>query len=143
VQSRLSCYKYYNRPLKSSAEPLHSTATAAFPEDDLTGDVADSVILDETLLSRDFERGSSIDRGTVPPLEMSLDTDHMKWLKEHSAEHRLRSRPMPEANYAAANSERGAPYAGRITTNQLPEAPRAKPRNSLAISTTRHQMSRE
>ena len=86
VQSRLSTFKCYNPPKRSTKEgPTVSTKGSVRRGSHVSRpDTAysDSVdLMNETLMSRDMNHNTT--PSDVPPLDISLDADNMRWMKEH------------------------------------------------------------
>ncbi|KAK3580398.1 hypothetical protein CHS0354_001518 [Potamilus streckersoni] len=53
--------------------------------------ITDTSLTFETLRSRDFSKFDANKEQMVPPLDISLDTDHMKWLKDQASKAQLRA----------------------------------------------------
>ncbi|KAL3873540.1 hypothetical protein ACJMK2_036640 [Sinanodonta woodiana] len=53
--------------------------------------MTDTSLMFETLRSRDFSKFDANKEQMVPPLDISLDTDHMKWLKDQASKAQLRA----------------------------------------------------
>jgi len=110
-KSRLSQYKYYNKippktdatkqkaPAQEEAEKVDTTAEKPRPQPkprqqrlDQTreGPVTMNSLMFETLHSRDFSKYDSQNSPDIPKLDISMDTDHLKWVKEQAskAQHR-------------------------------------------------------
>ena len=82
VQSRLSSLKCYRPPPKkqSTSGPVKSSGPVMTrPETPMTADSVD--LMNETLMSRDLSKGSARTPTGVPPLDISMDADHIHWLK--------------------------------------------------------------
>ena len=113
-RSRLSEYKYYNKiPPKTKATPLdrneHQTQAPkqeqVKPQErpqpkprqqrlDRTreGPVTMNSLMFETLQTRDFSKGQESPNHDVPKLDISMDTDHMKWLKDQATKSQSREK---------------------------------------------------
>lgn len=104
-KSKLSQFKYYNPPkrlvnmttsntLQSTTEPATTNINTKSGSTSRGGlrpqtPMTDSVeLMSETLVSRDM--GHATPTG-VPPLDISLDKDHLMWLKEQSKKAHIRS----------------------------------------------------
>lgn len=85
-QSRLSQYKYYNPP-KTKVKKENQHLNGVYPSRSETPVTED--MFDETLMSRDFNRLKQ--SGTVPTLDISVDADHFKWLKEQAVKAEART----------------------------------------------------
>ncbi|XP_013387246.1 uncharacterized protein LOC106156514 [Lingula anatina] len=83
--SKLTQYKFYNPPPKKQVHKRRGIDPSVRGE--TPTDTYD--LMDETLQSRDFSRLRQ--SGTVPPLDISLDADHMKWLKEQEKKAQVRA----------------------------------------------------
>lgn len=104
-KSRLSQYKYYNKlppkkktdkpeevseaPVEKKQDEAHTEARPQpkprQPRLDQTreGPVTMNSLMFETLHSRDFSKQNNQNPG-VPKLDISMDTDHLKWIREQS-----------------------------------------------------------
>ena len=80
------------------------------------------IALDETLQSRDFERLKSGATDDVPPLDISLDADHLRWLKDQAEKASARDAyeldPHSTQNLGVANTNLGRTYSenGKLNT---------------------------
>ncbi|CAH1790916.1 unnamed protein product [Owenia fusiformis] len=112
--SKLSGFKYYNPPkrkdkqgpgAKNSLEPSRA-------ETPLTEEYYQDT-LDETLQSRAFEilKQRNASPGGVPPLDISMDTDNLKWLKKQAsqAEARLSQNGTLKTSQRPYNNDRLTP----------------------------------
>lgn len=125
-KSRLSEYKYYNKvppktkPAKAQDPPQtedsaqeHENAQGRpkpkprQPRLDRTreGPVTMNSLMFETLQTRDLSRGQDSPNHDVPKLDISMDTDHMKWLKEQATKAKVR-----ENNETLKSTLREDPY---------------------------------
>lgn len=87
--SKLTEFKYYNpppkkTPAKSSGDATRRGAGMQRSETPMTDSVD---LMNETLMSRDVARAAP---SGIPPLDISLDADHLLWLKEQSKIAQLR-----------------------------------------------------
>lgn len=111
-KSRLSQYKYYNKvqpkeghtkaeraesPVEASKDkskdvPDEPVRPQPKPRQRLDqtreGPVTMNSLMFETLHSRDFSKGR--ENPDVPKLDISMDTDHLKWVKEQASKAKLR-----------------------------------------------------
>lgn len=88
--SKLSQFKYYTpakkKPVQSESGP---TKVLVSRSETPATDTSMDIMMNETLMSRDFNRTRP--KNGVPPLDISLDADHVKWLKEQTRRGHLRS----------------------------------------------------
>ncbi|XP_064600676.1 uncharacterized protein LOC135466856 isoform X2 [Liolophura sinensis] len=110
--SRLLEYKYYTPPKKSSSKrdssdkdaldsqtsPMHHTTPTPKPRKrapsaknrlDITQD-SENTLMYETLQTRDMSRARPDKTQMVPPLDISVDKDHMSWLQEQATKAQIR-----------------------------------------------------
>ena len=102
VPSKLSQFKYYMPPCRKIAKEMDASHTESVAvsgnkpvprrrkslqrsETPMTDTPS---LMNETLLSRDMKLDRS--RSGVPPLDISLDADHIRWLQEQSHKAHLR-----------------------------------------------------
>ncbi|ELT94082.1 hypothetical protein CAPTEDRAFT_214055 [Capitella teleta] len=88
--SKLSQFKYYTPPKKkpTPSERAPMKVIVSRSETPAT-DTSMDIMMNETLMSRDFCRTPN--KSGVPPLDISLDADHVKWLKDQTHRGLLRS----------------------------------------------------
>ena len=111
--SRLSQYKYYNKPPpkgpkaapppQQSVEPTETKPKEAGPppkpkprnrklSDTREGNVTENSLMFETLHTRDYSKFDSDRDERVPRLDISMDTDHMNWIKDQASKAQLRAK---------------------------------------------------
>ena len=111
--SRLSQYKYYNKPppkapkaappvqqrveenktkLKEATAPPKPKPRNRKLSDTQEGNVTDNSLMFETLHTRDYSKFDSNRDERVPKLDISLDTDHMNWIKDQASKAHLRAK---------------------------------------------------
>ena len=104
-QSKLSQFKYYNAPKnktqtrgggqQSLAKDTRVLHQGNNPQMRSTTPLTESVdLMNASLMSRDMHQVRT--PTGVPPLDISLDKDHMHWLKEQSMKAQLRSTYQPD-----------------------------------------------
>lgn len=111
--SRLSQYKYYNKPPPKgpkAAPPVQQNVaasetkpkeSAAPPKpkprnrklsDTQEGNVTENSLMFETLHTRDYSKFDSDRDERVPKLDISMDTDHMNWIKDQASKAQFRAK---------------------------------------------------
>lgn len=129
AQSKLSTFKYYNAPKKTprnNSADNHDRGGKGGRGDGRQNQtrpvtpLTDSVdLMNASLMSRDL--GSLKTPTGVPPLDISLDKDHLLWMKEQSRRAQLRSTYVTQENEINEdNRQRNTSTFGQATlSNRL------------------------
>ena len=114
--SKLAEYKCYNGPRKS-ADVKNRTITREGSTRPVTPLTESADLMNASLMSRDLTQMRT--PTGVPPLDISLDGDHMNWLKEQSKKAQLRSTYIPENKNGQGEFATTQPYGPAGVTGQL------------------------
>ena len=111
--SRLSQYKYYNKPppkgpkaapvaqprveesetkSKEAGVPPKPKPRTRKLSDTQEGNVTENSLMFETLHTRDYSKFDSNRDERVPKLDISLDADHLSWIKDQASKAQLRAK---------------------------------------------------
>ena len=111
--SKLSQYKYYNKPPpkgpkaapppqqnvepeetkpKESAAPPKPKPRNRKLSDTQEGNVTQDSLMFETLHTRDYSKFDSNRDERIPKLDISMDTDHLNWIKDQASKAQLRAK---------------------------------------------------